>query len=81
MVSVDCQAPLLVGREDGLRLHVGASVGDGDTAHVSVVAESKPLSGLSVIVEVDEPPGLTDEGLAGVDEKVKSAVAVPVPES
>ena len=82
-MSVDCAGPPLGVTDAGFRLHPGASDGEGDTEQVSVVAPLKPLTGSTVIVEVDDPPAVTEEGLAGVELKVKSGgcTAVPVPES
>jgi hypothetical protein len=56
----------------GLRLHVGAStpVTTGEMLHERVTVPVYPFAGVAVTVAVDEPPGLTDVGLAAPAESV-----------
>jgi predicted deacylase len=44
--------------------HVGAGVTAGAMLHESVTLPVYPLVEVTVIAEVDEPPGLTEDGLA-----------------
>jgi len=44
-----------------------------ETAQVRVTVPLKPLSGVTVTVEVEEPPGLTEAGERAVAERVKDA--------
>ena len=52
---------------------VGPEVTTGEIVQVSVTLPLNPFSGVTVTVEVAEPPGLTVEGESAVADSVKDA--------
>jgi hypothetical protein len=52
---------------------VGPEVTTGEIVQVSVTLPLKPLAGVTVTVEVAEPPGLTVAGESAVADSVKDA--------
>jgi hypothetical protein len=55
--------------------HVGPSVTDGDTVQATVTVPLKPLDGVTVTVEVADPPGLTELGDSAVAAREKVGLA------
>jgi hypothetical protein len=70
-VSVEVVDP--AGIEAGLNAHAGAGVTVGATLHDKVTALLKPLTGVMVIVDVDDPPAETAAGLGADAATEKSA--------
>lgn len=55
-----------------MKPHVGEFADAGETEQVNATEASNPLIALTMIVEVAEPPGLTEAGLNGEAEMLKS---------
>jgi len=55
-----------------LKLHVGALAGMGETKQVRATGLLNPLSALTVMVELVEPPGFTEPGFNGEAAILKS---------
>jgi hypothetical protein len=58
--------------DERLKPHVGEFADAGETEQVSVTALLNPLIALTATVEVAEFPGLTEAGLSGEAEMLKS---------
>jgi hypothetical protein len=76
VVIVSIVVPLDVGL--GLNMQPGGSETTGVTMQLNETAPENPLTGEIVIVEVADPPGGIELGLAVVADKLKLAAAVTV---
>jgi hypothetical protein len=74
VLTVRTEVPEALGTDAGLNEHVGPRVADGATLQVKATAVVKPLSGATVMVEVEVAPAAIVAGVNAVAAIVKSGV-------
>jgi hypothetical protein len=76
VLTVSMEGPEPLGIDEGLNAHFGAGVTVGATLHDRVTALLNPFTGVTVIVEVADPPGEIAAGVGAEAATEKSAAEV-----